>query len=993
MLRKSWFVAATVFLLAGSALAGTFGKVVSIGGHASDVALDEPRGVLYIANFTANRIEIMSLQSNTVQTSLNVAAQPSSISVSPDGHWLLVAHYGNNSAPASPANGLTLIDLRNNYAKQVFVLPDPPLGLAFGADNRALVVTTKNFLLFDPAGTTSVLTSIVAQAAKSLPVPSQNFPPNITTSSVAASPDGQFIWGFGDTLQFRFNVATHAIDSTLYTSSPALAPRAVSVNSDGSRATLGWALEGSNFYDIAEFNNPSGILNIGTTQFDPGRGLIYAQMGPTGSTATPPVLKIHDDDNLTVREQLQLPENTAGKSTLKKDGSVMYSVSDSGVLVLPVGNLNQAPRLAASVEDVVFRGNFCDRTVATQTFVVTDPGGNKTPFTISSSSPSVRVSASSLTTPAVITVSVDPNAFQNFKGTAEVTLTLSSAQAVNLPAPIRVLVNSREPNQRGTFINIPGTLKDLAADPVRDQYYVLRQDTNQVQVFKGSNNTKIATLRTCTTPMSMATTYDRQYLLIGCNLSQFVSVYDLDTFQQQAPIFIDTGDYVQSLAASAGAILAVTRDSGGSSPNFHSLDLASRTSTSLPSLGVWENKVPVDTMLSASPNGSTIVAASSDGSVFLYDANVDSFTISRKDFQTLSGAVAASAYGQYVIGNQIFDSSLVPTATIQPTNGRSSGFIFLDQNGFFVSASDSASPGVLARVNASNGTATLPTGVVEAPVLGATGGAFTRTLAMLASRSEIVVLSTSGITVLPPNYDALVAAPFISNVVSAADLTSPVAPGGLMSVLGTNLSATNLATNEIPLPTALNDSCLIVNGQPVHIMYVSPTQVNAQMPAQAVGNVAITMHTPGGVSNTFFLTVLPGAPAVFHSATSGDLTNIPTVVRFSNGLVVTSTNPVHRGDILTIYLTGLGAVNPPVADGVPAPSNPLSTTVVTPSVAIGGSDCPVLFSGLVPGYVGLYVINIRVPTSTPQGLSVPLTISQGGFSYSQNVRVVQQENQ
>ena len=80
-----------------------------------------------------------------------------------------------------------------------------------------------------------------------------------------------------------------------------------------------------------------------------------------------------------------------------------------------------------------------------------------------------------------------------------------------------------------------------------------------------------------------------------------------------------------------------------------------------------------------------------------------------------------------------------------------------------------------------------------------------------------------------------------------------------------------------------------------------------------VGNVSITMHTPGGVSNTFLMTVLSGAPAVFHSATAGDLTNLPTVVRFSNGLVVTSTNPVHRGDILTIYLTGLGAMNPPVA--------------------------------------------------------------------------------
>ena len=991
MLRKSGFLAAAVFLLAGSALAGTFGKVVSIGGAASDLALDEPRGVLYIANFTANRIDIMSLQSNTIQTSLNVAAQPSAVSVSPDGHWLLVAHYGNNAAPASPTNGLTLIDLRNNYAKQVFVLPDPPLGLAFGADNRALVVTTKNFLLFDPAGTTTVLTSIAAQAAKSLPVPVQNFPPNIVAASAAASPDGQFIWGLGDTLQFRYTVATGNLASSLYTSSPALAPRTVSVSGDGSFATLGWEVRDSSFYNVAQFPNAGGTLNIGTTQIDSNRRLIYAQMSPPTSLPTPPVLQFVDDDNLTVRESFQLPENAAGKSALRKDGSVMYSVSDSGVLVLPVGNLNQSPRLTASVEDLVFRGNFCDRTVATQTFVITDPGGNKTPFTISSSNPGVRVSASSLTTPAVITVSVDPNVFQDFKGTAAVTLTLSSTQSVNPPSTIRVLVNSREPNQRGSIINIPGTLKDLAADPVRDQYYVLRQDRNQVLVYRGSNNTKIATLRTCTTPMSMTITYDRQFLLVGCDNSHYVWVYDLDTFERQTSIRMSTGDYVQSVAASANAILAVTRDSAGGSPNIHRLDFTSRSSVSLASLGVWENRVPLDTMLSGSPNGSTIVAASSDGSVLLYDANVDTFTISRKDFRSLTGAVAASAYGQYVIGNQIFDSSLVPTATIQPTNGNSSGFLFLDQNGLFVSAADSASPGVLARVNASNGTATLPTGVVEAPRLGATGsGVFTRTLAMLANRSEIVVLSTSGITVLPPNYDAPVAAPFISSVVSAADLASPVAPGGLMSVLGTNLSATNLATNEIPLPTALNDSCLIVNGQPVHMLFVSPAQVNAQMPAQAVGNVSIAMHTPGGVSNTFLLNVLPGAPAVFRSI-SGDLTNVPTVVRFFNGLMVTSTNPVHRGDILTIYLTGLGAVNPPIADGAPAPLNPLSTTLITPSVQIGGADCPVLFSGLVPGYVGLYVLNVSVPSSTPQGLSVPLTISEGGFSYSQNVRVVQQQ--
>src|SRR5580765_8422966 len=91
--------------------AATFGAVVPIGGHASDIALDESRGVLYIANFTANRIEVMSTADYSVQRSMNVAAQPGALSLSPDSKFLLVAHYGSLS-PADPSrNAITLINL------------------------------------------------------------------------------------------------------------------------------------------------------------------------------------------------------------------------------------------------------------------------------------------------------------------------------------------------------------------------------------------------------------------------------------------------------------------------------------------------------------------------------------------------------------------------------------------------------------------------------------------------------------------------------------------------------------------------------------------------------------------------------------------------------------------------------------------------------------------------------------------------------------------
>src|SRR5216684_466706 len=134
MFSKSyWWKITLAASLATVGWSATFGTVVSIGGHASDLALDEPRGVLYIANFTANRVEVMSLASNSIQTSINVAAQPSSVALSPDGRYLVVAHYGNAAPPASSSSALTVIDLTSN-GKRTFALGSPPLGVAFGID-------------------------------------------------------------------------------------------------------------------------------------------------------------------------------------------------------------------------------------------------------------------------------------------------------------------------------------------------------------------------------------------------------------------------------------------------------------------------------------------------------------------------------------------------------------------------------------------------------------------------------------------------------------------------------------------------------------------------------------------------------------------------------------------------------------------------------------------------------------------------------------------
>lgn len=1030
-----------VAMTAGSAHAGTFGTVVPIGGEAADIALDPTRGVLYIANFTANRIDVMTLSNNTIQTSINVPNQPSSLSVSPDAHWLLVANYGNN-ATGSSTNALTLIDLTNANATQTFTLSNAPLSVAFGLDNKALVVTTGEFIIFDPTvGTTTLITTIPQAATQSIPQPPATFPSSFTQAGATVSGDGLTIAGMGGgtssgILEYRYNVATHGLSAVTYISSPTAGPRVVSLSYDGSLSTFDWTVQDANLNVTAQFANPAGLLSLGTTLIDSSRNLIYAQIPVAGTSATgsylnstnQPILNIVDSDNLTLEDQIQLPENLTGKSILSPDNSTMYAISDSGVTVLPVGSLAKYPRLSASKEDLLYLGNFCNRNALTQTFTITDPGGNHTPFSVTPSANGITVSPASGVTPATVTVSVDPNQFASSKGTTTAYLTVGSSAAINAsptsPNPgltIRVLINSQDPAQRGTIVNVPGKVVDVLADPKRNAYYVLRQDKNQLLVFNGSNNTLAATLRTCTTPKGMAITFDQQDLLVGCDNAHYMSVFDLDLLTAQQPIYV--ADYVQSVAASANAILVHVRPIVSKNPGIGQVDMVARTVTQLPTLGVYQNNLPTDTVLTSSSNGGSILIASDNGGVMLYDANAGTFTASRQDFNSLSGAYAASNFGQFVVGNYLLDSSLVPKGQITGT-GVSSGFAFVDQAGYYVTSptlTSSADPGTIEQVSMTTGNAIQPTAMVEDALLPqtvttstttqqlnctstssttstcvfqnitstvSTPSGFVRSLAPLPTQTSLIVLTTSGFTVLPWTYAASVAPPQISAVVSAADGKSPAAPGGLITVYGSNLSPTNLAASQIPVPTALANSCITVNGQPIPLIFVSPAQVNAQMPFQAVGNETVVVHTPGGTSGNFNLTVQPTAPAVFLSGVAGPETNLPTIIRAANGLLATDSNPIHSNDVLVIYVTGLGQTNPAGLTGYPAPGNPLSSALTPATVTLGGMNLAVSYAGLAPGEVGVYQINVTVPGNTPVGLSLPLTITQGSGSVTVPVRVI-----
>ncbi len=758
----------------------------------------------------------------------------------------------------------------------------PPLAVGFGADGLALVLTTTEFLLLDPASAAMVtLDTVPGILAKILPVTAPNFPPQILTASLGVSGDGLVMYGFTDSVEFIYSVLDQAVVSGGYSSSPTLGPRVASVNNDGSLYIGGWFAYNARLGLGYQFNNVSGVLNIGSHAIDSRAGVIYAQIPengpppaapssstqcfPNGVCVTPPAtldtpanLMVADADNLAIRQRFLIAENLAGRSLLNAARDTLYSISDSGVTVFPVGtiNLNRQAQVAPAQEDLVFLGAFCNRQTLTQDITIANPGGGQTDFRLSMVDPalagSVSFSATSGVTPATVRVTINPAAFQNLNGTTTLYVRIDSDTAVNLqpstcPKPpgtgtfangcIRLLINNREPDQRGTLVNVPGLLVDLLSDPTRNRYYILRQDTHQVLVFNAANNSQIGTLRTGPTPMQMAISPDSKYLLVGLNNAHFMSVFDLDTLQPSEAIRMTPGHYPRSIAVSGRTILAASRVAGP----IHMIsrvDFESRTATPLPTLGPFKNDINIDTVLVASPHGAYIMAAMADGNMLLYDSNADAFTVARKDYPSLSGAYAASDLGQFAIDNNILNQSLSRVATLDKGQGGTSGFAFAGQtvfrttgpvttaSGVVAASAGFNTPGLIERLDLSRPANALATRTIEAPVFAtATGGstaangtvlagatAFIRSLAAMPN-GGLISLTQSGVTVLPVNFDATTAKPVISSVANTVtNDPKQLTAGGLISVNGTNLAQATVSSNATPAPTVLGDSCVTVNG-------------------------------------------------------------------------------------------------------------------------------------------------------------------------------------
>ena len=218
--------------------------------------------------------------------------------------------------------------------------------------------------------------------------------------------------------------------------------------------------------------------------------------------------------------------------------------------------------------------------------------------------------------------------------------------------------------------------------------------------------------------------------------------------------------------------------------------------------------------------------------------------------------------------------------------------------------------------------------------------------------------------------------PLISNA-GALHVFNPrtgaaLSPGGIAQIYGTNFSSSAQAAATIPLPGSLAGTTVTIGGLTAPLFYVSPGQINAQVPFElAAGKTyQITVANAQGTSSAVSLPLIAAAPGIAAYA-SGAL-----IAQHTDGSLVSAGSPAKSGEVVVLYLAGLGLTSDPGPSGTASPGNPLQSPQTPAVLLLNGKPVPTLFTGLTPGLVGLYQVNFQVPQGTPDG-NLQVQLMQG----------------
>jgi uncharacterized protein (TIGR03437 family) len=589
-------------------------------------------------------------------------------------------------------------------------------------------------------------------------------------------------------------------------------------------------------------------------------------------------------------------------------------------------------------------------------------------------------------------------------------------QAINLPDRIRVLQNNHDSDAPGSIVPIPtgptgvvlaglsAGLNDLVWDNARKRVYIANTGLNRVEVFDARTQKLLAPIRAGQFPFTLALTPDGNTLYVANAGSETITIIDPDKLQAVGniaypPLAFNSTQALTTpfaiAAAQTGLQILMTNGQLWSvngtlaSPRAVS-KVIGQNNAGLP------NPIPVPSSMAATPGGEYVLVATGNGLAYLYDASVDDFVASRQVLTTPAasgyiGPVTAGPKGQYfVVNGTPISLALVPGRTVP---GLVAGVAAMSANSFAVFSppplsSPTAVPAtfpLLQIIDATTGAPGLSANVLEGPATQPTGTARAivpgRTVVLDTSTNTAYVLTISGLSIVPLNPAAITNRPLPNSrgVVNLASYQTSLAPNGLVSIFGQNLG-TNEVFGSTPLPTVLGGTCVTLNNIPLPLFWVSPNQINAQIPpGTAPGSYPLVVRSITNRTNSLAqqVAISAAAPAVLVDS------NGQIALVHADGTYVNQDNPANRDEPLLMFAVGLGATTgAPVVAGMPSPSGPLASVSGRVQVFFGDprykqAAVIVDWAGLAPGFIGIYQLNLRVPGFHQPGDSLPVTVRVG----------------
>lgn len=516
-----------------------------------------------------------------------------------------------------------------------------------------------------------------------------------------------------------------------------------------------------------------------------------------------------------------------------------------------------------------------------------------------------------------------------------------------------------------TIVTVGSVPRGVAIDGTGTIAIVGNSADNSISLVNLKTGSIAATITSVSSPAGIAVNTTTGFAVIANQFNNSVTV--LDVTNRRVVATIPVGSSPVGVAVNPTTNVAVVANSTGNSVSVVNLSTLTQTSVieGIPTpTGLQAVAVDADLNVAA-------VASSSSNSLFLVDLSKNQIT-NQVSVEQLPTGVAIDPLSKIaVVTNNASNSvSFVGLGTVTPVLRAvpvpQPQMVAISPGlGPLVTTGSNSTLEVLSMSGVSLASITnlpLVTGVAFSAKSG-------QTVVTLPSNNAIAIIGSLGA---------------VSSVNAASFLPGAVAPLSIASAFGTGLAASTVSASTVPLPTLLSNVAVRVGNTVVPLFFVSPLQINFEVPQLLPGTYAVQVLQGNTVVATGSLQVASTSPAIFtvNMQGTGQAAALDQDFTLNGPLLTGSTQkPATRGSAVMLFGTGGGFTSPTPATG--SASMQAARTVLTATATVGGVRADVQYSGAAPGLVGAWQVNVIIPATVTPGSAVPVTVTIGGQTSNQ----------